>query len=273
MTRILLLILFCFHCFLFAKDNNLRIVSLAPNLTEIVYALGLGEHLVGDTLQCDYPQNAKIIYKVGDYINPNIERILSVKPNYVLATIGNPRAILNKLEMQGVHVVVVEDPKNARELTSSIEKIANELHVQNQGTLISKKIKDAIINLQNHKVKNRKFLFLIQFDPIYSVSNKTWIGNIFTLGGYENIVGDSKISYPVVTHEYLIKNPPDIVFSGSDIKLTLEQNKKIQMDKLKKIFGDKVAQKIQLVFLPKDLLVRPGPRIVDGIHFLESLSF
>ena len=76
-----------------------RIVTLAPSLTEIVYALGLGKELVGDTLQCDYPLPAKKISKVGDYINPNIEKILQQKPTIVLATIGNPISILNKLEI------------------------------------------------------------------------------------------------------------------------------------------------------------------------------
>ena len=271
MARIILIfLLFLIPHNLFASE--LRIVSLAPNLTEIVYALGLGKNLVGDTPQCDYPAQAKLIYKVGDYINPNIERILSVKPTYVLATIGNPHAVLNKLTLQGIKVIEVADPKTAAELPISIEKIATELGVQSQGKKISDQISQSIKELQLHKVTNKKFLFVIQYNPIYSLSDDTWIGNLFTLAGYTNVVGKSRISYPIVAQEYLIKNIPDIVFTGADSHLSLEENKQIELVQLEKIFGEKAAKKIQIIFLPKDILVRPGPRIIEGIHFIESLS-
>lgn len=254
-----------------AKED-IRIVTLSPNLTEIVYSLGLGKHLVGDTLQCDYPEQAKFVNKVGEYINPNIEKILSVNPNYVLATIGNPRSILNKLKLQGIHVIEVDDPKTAGELPASIEKIADKLGVQNQGKKIATEISQAISELTAHKVNNKKFLFVIQYNPIYSLSNDTWIGNLFTLAGYTNVVGTSKVPYPIIAPEYLIKNVPDIVFAGFNSHLTLEENKEIEFLQLEKIFGTNVAQKIKIIFLPKDILVRPGPRVIDGIHFIESLS-
>ncbi|MES2614718.1 MAG: helical backbone metal receptor [Bdellovibrionota bacterium] len=269
--KFFLFFLFIFYqSVLFAKE--LRIVTLAPNLTEIVFALGLGQNIVGDTVQCDYPMQAKTIFKVGDYINPNIERILSVKPNYVLATMGNPLPILNKLEQQGIKVLKIQDPKKANELLILIHDIANEFGVQSQGEKISNQILDAINQLKSHKVTNKKFLFVLQFDPIYSVSDETWVGNLFTLAGYMNVVGKSKISYPVISTEFLIKNKPDIIFTGYDPKLTLDENKKIQFAHLVKIFGQKSAETVQIVFIPKDILVRPGPRIVDGVYFIEGIS-
>ncbi len=267
---IFIFILFFINISVFA--NELRIVSLAPNLTEIVYSLGLGKNLVGNTSQCNYPESAKNIYKVGDYINPNIERILFTKPNVVLATEGNPQSILNKLKLQGIKVIET-NPKTAEELPISIEKISFELGVNVQGEQISKKIAHEIKLLKNNKKSNKKFLLLLQFDPIYSVSDKTWLGNLFTLGGYVNVIGSSRISYPIVSKEYLIKHKPDIIFAGREEQVSAEDEKRIQLYKLEKIFGKEEVKKIILITLPKDILVRPGPRIIEGMHFIESLSF
>lgn len=269
MKKFIFYIILFIHISLFSKET--RIISLAPNLTEIVYALGLGGNLVGDTNQCDYPEQAKNIYKVGDYINPNIERILITKPNYVLATLGNPRSLVNKLKLQGINVIEAEDPKNAKELKILIEKVANKLGVSAQGKEISNHISQAIEELEQHKVKNKRFLFILQYDPIYSISNNTWIGNLFALAGYDNVVGASKISYPIISTEYLIKNKPDMVFVGNNPHISQEENNKIQRFKLEQIFGMNEAKSIRIIYLPKDILVRPGPRIIDGIHFIESL--
>ena len=264
----LLSVLFSFSAFC----DDLKIVSLAPNLTEIVYGLHLQQYLVGNTSQCDFPIEAKNIYKVGDYINPNTEKILYAKPNTVLATMGNPRSLLNKLKIFGVHVIEVVDPKTVKDLSQIIINISSELGHKSEGIVLSNKINLAAQKLQSQKQSKTKFLFVLQFNPIYSVSNETWIGNIFSIAGYKNIVGKSRISYPVVSNEYLIHNPPEVVFTGTNRLLTKNQNKEEVFIQLEKIFGHNVAQKIKIILIPNDIFVRPGPRVVDAMQFLKGLK-
>src|SRR2546423_3495789 len=84
-----------------------RIISLAPNLTEIVYAVGAGDRLVGDTTYCDYPAEAKNVAKVGDTMHPNIERIIALKPQLVLvSTASQLEAFTNQLSAQQIAVYV-----------------------------------------------------------------------------------------------------------------------------------------------------------------------
>ncbi len=225
----------------------LRIVSLAPNLTEIIYALNLGNNLVGDTVQCDYPLEARHVYKVGDYVNPNLERILASRPTVVLAAQGNPRWLINKLKALGIRVLET-NPKLANDLPTSIEEVANKLGAPIAGKKISESVFFAITQLQNHKKKHKKFLLILQMSPLYSVSNNTWLGNLFFLAGWDNIVQSSALDYPVLSQEYLIKNQPEVVFYTPDRATSLQKNQERAQANLKKIF------------------------VVDGIHFLETLS-
>lgn len=254
--KIILKLMFIFLLPVFASAKPLRIVSLAPNLTEIVYALGLGKNLVGSTLQCDYPLQAKNNFKIGDYNNPNVEKILQSQADVVLATEGNPLATVKKLKNFGLQVIEF-NPQTVEELPSSIEKIALQLGVPDKGKEIAKSIRLGIEQLKKQKdlstKPNSSFLIVLADNPIYSASNKTWVGSLFSLTGLSNVVGMSRIKYPTVSREYLVKNRPDFIFSESfDPKL--------------KLLGGK------LIIFPKDIFFRAGPRIVEGMKFMESLQ-
>lgn len=105
---------------------------------------------------------------------------------------------------------------------------------------------------------------------MYSVSNDTWLGNLFVTSGLKNIVGNSVIKYPVVSSEYLIKNKPDIILVGYVNGKGKKESLEIQSKKVYNIFGYG-AKNIEVVLVPKDVLVRPGPRIIEGIKFIEGL--
>jgi ABC-type Fe3+-hydroxamate transport system substrate-binding protein len=200
-----------------------------------------------------------------------MERILKADPNYVLATIGNPRAFLSQLKKEGITVVEFQDPTSVLELPSSIEKIGKILGAGEKAREISLNIQSSITKLKNRQTAHEKFLFAIQFDPIYSISNKTWIGSLFQTAGYINIVGESSSSYPIIPMEYLVKNRPDVLFLGRNSRVSLQENLLQTKNQLEKIYGLKESLKIKIIYLPKDIFVRPGPRVLDAIQFLEGL--
>lgn len=247
-------LIFFFFCIidLRAFPKN-RIISLAPNLTEIVYALGLGDELVGNTNQCDYPAEAKKIQKIGDYNNPVIEKILEAKANVVLSTEGNPRPTINAMKKLGLHVVET-NPHTIDELIASIQYLGKRLNAEDRGNQIAKNIQQEVNLLKKHPFKEKTFLLALQSHPIYSANDQTWIGDLFKIAGLKNIVADSMIKYPVVSYEYVIQKHPDFIFSES-------------LDPKMNLLGKRV------VILPKDIFFRPGPRILDSLKFLESLHF
>src|SRR5256714_14927430 len=102
-----------------------RIVSLAPNLTEIVYAVGAGDRLVGDTTYCDYPEPAKTVAKVGDTMSPSVERIIALKPQIVLvSTASQLEAFTNQLSAQQI-AVYVTDPQSLDDVFRSIQTLGD----------------------------------------------------------------------------------------------------------------------------------------------------
>ncbi|APJ04999.1 helical backbone metal receptor [Silvanigrella aquatica] len=265
--RYFFILIIFIHCNLFA--NNKKIVTLAPNLTEIVYALGQGHNLVGNTLLCDYPEEAKKVFKVGNFNNPSIENILASGANIVLATEGNPMDKLKILKPMGVEVLQVK-PQSAQDIPKIIKTIAVHLGVEKQGVILSSNIENSLNELSMKNKKNKSFLLVLQFNPTYSVSEETWLGGLFKLSGLKNIVGKSVIKYPILSNEFLLKNRPDVVLVGEIEGKTKKESYEINKIKLKQIFGNE-TEKIEIITVPKDVLVRPGPRIVEGIKFIESI--
>ncbi|BBH54591.1 ABC transporter substrate-binding protein [Fluviispira sanaruensis] len=262
-------ILIIFYFQVSYANNKQKIVTLAPNLTEIVFALDLGDQLVGNTLICDYPIKAKSIFKVGQYNDPNLEKILTSGATVVLATKGNPITKLNKLKSYGIKIIEV-NPERAEDLPVIIKEVAKKLGVEKKGEIIAKRIQEAMDSLENKPKKSNSFLFALQFNPIYSVSEETWLGGLFLKSGLKNIVGKSVIKYPIISEEYLIKNRPDIILVGSVEGKNKKESLTLQTGFIKKIYGNDI-DKIKVIIVPDDVLVRPGPRIIEGIKFIESL--
>jgi iron complex transport system substrate-binding protein len=272
MKNILYLLLFLSN-FIFVEmifsKSDYKIVSLAPNLTEIVYALGLGDNLVGNTFLCDYPEEAKKIEKIGNFNAPNIEKIISLKTNIVLATEGNPKDKLNTINNLGIKVIYFK-ADSIHDLAAEIIKLGSYLEKKEKANFISESILKSYNNLKSSK-NNLSFLFALQFNPVYSFSDNTWLGDLFKQAGFKNIVGSSLIKYPKITNEFLINHKPKIILAGTLDGKNYQESFNIQKLNIENIYGEK-AKSIKLIIVPKDILVRPGPRIVEGIKFLESLK-
>lgn len=248
------------------------VVSLAPNLTEIVYALGAQDRLAGITEQCDHPSVVRALPKIGDFASPSLERIIQTRARVVLATEGNPRDILTRLKARGVSIVEAH-PKTASELPAAVRTIGEALGVPDRAQDLVARIEAALKSLPGPNAKGPRALVALQFDPIYSVSDATWLGDLFKRSGFTNVAGDSPVTYPVVSREALIAAKPGIVFVtgqwSSDRAFDQRKETHLAEASLRKIYGIKAVLP-RIVVLPPDVFVRPGPRIVDAISFLKA---
>lgn len=253
-----------------AKAAPLRIVSLAPNLTEIVFALGAEDSLVGITAQCDFPEAAKSKERVGGFTDPNLERILKLRPSHVLATEGNPRPLLEKLQEKGIDVVEFH-AREAGSLPAQLRALAARLLQKESGETLAVSIEKALARLDSTPKARGSVLLALQFEPIYAVSAGTWLGDLFARAHFENIVPKGPQPYPVVSLELMLARKPDylVVFSDS----APESSAAPVLGPARALLDRKFAPgkpRPKLVVSPESMLMRPGPRLVQAIEFLAA---
>jgi len=188
----------------------LRIVSLAPSLTETMYALGLQDRLVGDTDYCDFPPDARKKPKVGGAINPSLEKIVALKPDLVLVTKSlNRLETVNALAGLGIPSYAT-DPHTVQQILTSTERLADVLGVPEAGAALGADLERHLADLRQRLsgMAPRRVLFIVWPDPLISVGKATFIADALRLAGASSIV-DSSQDWPQMSLEeveaFLIK--------------------------------------------------------------------
>ncbi|MBI5198478.1 MAG: cobalamin-binding protein [Nitrospirae bacterium] len=274
---IILFLLFTIHHSLYtpavAGEPPERIVSLAPSITEILYALGLGDRLVGVTTYCDYPEEAKKKPKVGGMVNPSIEAIITLKPDIVIMTTdGNLKEFEERLRSLKVKTYVFR-ARRLSELPKGIRDIGSVLGVKERADKLANEIEEAINKFrgQSPGVRGQKALFIIWPEPLIVAGPGTAMDDVITLLGVQNIASDVKVPYPKYSIEEIIHQDPDIIFIGRG-----HMNMKDVSDGIMRKISMVRAVKKGAVFYMSDRLHRLGPRIVEGIEemdrYLKSAS-
>ena len=190
-----------------------KVISLAPHTTELLYSAGAGSKIIATTEESDYPNASHAFASVGAYNQINLERIIALKPDLVVAWHdGGQQRLIDQLKHLGVAVFV------SHPLTPS--DIATEIHalgVLNGTPNIAKQntaaFRQSLAKLQNQTNKPPvKSLFLVSFDPIYVMSNHSFLGKMMQLCGAENVFGDFSMPAVAINHEALLQQNAQIVF-------------------------------------------------------------
>lgn len=245
-----------------------RIISLAPSITEMLFALGLGERIVGVTSYCDFPEEAKGIEKVGDTLNPNLERLIALKPDLVVITTASQLERLSEqLSRQGIPVYVV-NPQTVREVALSIFGLGMATGTSAQG----KKIQDAMlqriasVEARVESLPKPKVLYVLQAAPLITAGQKTFITDLIRLAGGQSITGDEPMDYPQLSRETAIARAPEVIVAPASHGTEL-----VKEEDLRKDFAVTPALKMnRIVRVNPDWVDRPGPRIVDGLEQLAE---
>lgn len=243
-----------------------RYISLAPSTTEILFALGLDEEIIGVSSYCNYPQKTKSKNKVGDFSRPNIEQILSLKPDYIFCTGLKQATAVGELRRLNLKVYV-SDPIDMKELFGSIrdigkitarEKEAEDLikDMESQIEKVTSRVKLVPLN------KRPKVFIEIWNEPLMTAGRGSFIDELLTLAGGINIASDTRQAYSIFSAEEVIKRNPDCIIltymaRERPLKLIGERFgwKEISAVKNNRLYND----------INSDILLRPGPRIVEGL--------
>jgi len=201
------------------EDLN-RIVSLAPSLTECMFALEQGNKLIGVTKFSDHPLKAKQIPKVGSYVNLDLEKIVSLKPDLCLATKdGNPIDVIKRLEDLGIPVYAF-DPRDLKTVMKTIKELGQVLKAQEKAEHIVHNMDQRIKKVQSKVARcdNRpRVFFQIGISPIVSVGSKTFIHELISLAGGTNVVS-ATVAYPRFSREEVLVMSQDIIVINSMTK-------------------------------------------------------
>ncbi len=256
-----------FHTSVYAEPPK-RIISLAPSITEILFALGLGDNVVGVTNFCDYPEEAKKKQKIGGMSNPSLEGVVSLKPDIVVMTTdGNPKEFQERLHSLKIRTYVFKAHRLS-ELSRAIREMGLALDIKDNANSFASQIETTINRLKTKRQwtsiinsQRKKILFIIWPEPLIVAGPGTAMDDAITLLGNENIASKSKTSYPKYSIEEIIHQAPDVIIIGKGHANMQEVSARL-LKRLKCV----PAVKNNKVFYVSDSLYRLGPRVIEGIE-------
>jgi len=243
-----------------------RIVSLAPNLTEIVYALGLEARLVGVTNLCDFPPAARAKPKVGDVLNPSLEKIIELKPDVVLGTTaGNRRETVEALERAGLPLYGAQT-RNVEEILASIRNIAELLGAPEAGEPLVRQLQARLATLgtQLERAQKPRILFVLWLDPLLTVGGDTFLNDVLSRAGAESVTAELGQDWPRLSLEFVIEHDPDYLVLPHTFGLEARLARLAAGPPWQQV---RATAENRIIWL-EDAVLRPGPRIVDAIEAL-----
>jgi len=235
-----------------------RIVSLSPGTTEMLFALGLGRFVVGDTVYCDYPPAAKAITKVGD-VNTNYEKVLALRPDLIVAdSVANGRAVARLTQLR--QPVLAVSPTSLLAVEAGLRQIGARTGAGRQAEAVvarmEHKRRQAALLAAEDKRPRPRVLLVVQTSPLWTAGAGTFLGDLVTRAGGVN-VGAAVHGYGTFSREQVLAHPPDVVLGDAAVQAAFRADP---------LLGRLAAVRAgRFYVLPADLTSRPGPRLADGL--------
>jgi iron complex transport system substrate-binding protein len=246
----------------------LKIVSLAPSVTETMFALGFGDRLVGVTTYCDYPPEAKKIAKIGDFMNPSLEAVAAKRPDLVIGVAG-ATDIVKAREMERLGLKVVLLPLNSLDdILNSIRAIGSLVSSDLAGKTLVEKISVQVDDIKKRvrRAPRRKVLLIVGYQPVIAAGGKNFIGELITLAGGTNIAGSAAQPWLNLPDEYIVAQAPEVI---------IEAGMGSERDKANKRWSDLASlpavRERRIYPYPSDKILRPGPRFGEAAGELARL--
>jgi len=243
-----------------------RIVSLAPNLTEIIFALGLDEEVVGVTLHCNYPPAAAEKSKVGTFWQPNIEAVIAAKPDLVVALqFTQQRDIAERLTRIGYDCLMVNVDK-VGELFEAIEKIGFATGRHTQAAELASHLRTKLNQLSALMASNERLrvLWVIDRDPLRVAGRDTFVNELIKLAGGENAIGPTVHKYPPIGSEQVIACAADVIIEPAMAAESLAEQQKTAIEYWSRFKNVPAVANQRVYVIPPDTVCRLGPRLYEG---------
>ena len=238
-------------------------ITLAPNLTEIVFAVGAGDRLVGNTSYCDYPEQAKSIAKVGDTLHPSLERIIALRPQVVVvSTASQLEVFTQQLQSQNI-AVIVTDPHDLEGVFRSIEQLGRVLGHEQQARALVQKLRERTTAVEQRVKQEQpvRTFYQVSGEPLYTAGHDAFVTDLMQRAGAASVTADVPGAWPRFSNESALAAKPDAIIlptggsmgaANANVAEALRNSPAVNAGRVYKINDDHLA--------------RPGPRAVDGLE-------
>ena len=254
------------------KSEPQRIISHVPSITETLFALGLGDKIVGDSDYCDYPEAAKTVPKIGGYFTPNIEAIVALNPDLVL-TDGYVPDLITKLDSLGIPLAVI-DPKDINGILRDIELLGNVTGSQKEATELTSDMKKrigAVVDAVSSASRPSVFYVFDATDTTkpWTAGPGSFVDALINMGGGKNVAASSADPWLQFNMEELVDADPEILLVDSHMGTAV-----ISSEELRELPGWqnlKAVRENRIYTIDGDLVNRSGPRIVQGLEDIAKI--
>ncbi len=243
-----------------------RVVSLAPSVTEVMYALGAGDRIVGVCGQCNYPDAVTRVPRVGGYLAPSVEAVLGARPDLVVAvpSPGNREAV-RAIERSGVRVLVVQD-RTLDDLWQQIRVLAAALDVADAGERLVADIGGRLEAVRRRvaPLPRQRALLVVGHSPLIVAGRGTLQDELLTLAGGDNVAADAGAAWPQLSMEVVVARAPEVIL---DAAMGTEAGGRQLFAALTTV---PAVQHGRIVAVGGDALFRAGPRVADAAAALAD---
>ncbi len=250
-----------------------RIVTLAPNLTEIVFELGLGQKVVAVSSDSDFPPDAKNKQTIGSFWNPNLEAIIAAKPDLVITLwFEQQKNVADSLNRIGIKTLTLKIT-TIRQLLEAIRKIGAAADCQQKAEQLAKSIENQINDLKSkcNRPDKPKVLWVIQTHPLRIAGRNTFLNEVIEIAGGQNAIGPTIQQYPQINTEQLILSKPDLIIQSAMDTKNIKQQQKAAKTYWTKKANIPAVKKNKIFVVEPDLVQRLGPRLPDAIKMIAAL--
>jgi iron complex transport system substrate-binding protein len=242
-----------------------RIVSLAPSVTEMLFALGLGERVVGVTRWCTYPAAAKALPKVGD-LTLSEEKIAALRPDLIVGDASLARPFLERLDRLGWPVLAVA-PQRVAEIPRVMELLARAAGMPEAGRQEAERFRSRLAQLTQKGAVNArraggrtKVFLLLDPEQLYTAGPGTFLDELVWLAGGQNVASGARSPWPLLSEEALLFADPQVIVVACPPPAAVLARPRWR--------GISALRTGRVYQVDPDLLSRPGPRLLDGLEFL-----
>jgi cobalamin transport system substrate-binding protein len=250
-------------------DSPKRLVSLAPSVTETLYALGLGGRIVGDTDYCDYPSEAAQKPHVGAVLDPSVEKIVALKPDLVIGSAeANRREIAEQLAKLGIPLYGLSDHTMA-DVLKSIRDLGALLGCPGQAGALATALEQRIETVERRVAAAPKprVLFVTWYEPLITVGRQNFIADVIRRAGGASIAEDLSGEWPRLSLEAVLERDPDVIL------VPQSQSFSPTLDKFRQLPGWRSLAAVNggRVYRVPDTIIHPSPRLVDALEAVAQL--
>jgi iron complex transport system substrate-binding protein len=261
------------HPFALPAETPRRIVSMAPNVTEILFALGLGGRVAGVTRFCDWPPETKDIPKIGGLVDPNVEVIRSLDPDLVIAFRGNPLRLIDRLRKLDVPVFVLDIGRGLDALFPLIERIGRVTRTQERADALAAGLRARVdaVDAGLRQVTARPDVFVLLYGQgLWTCGGESYVNDLITRAGGTNIAAALPKKWVLYKRERIIKDDPDVVFILARTAAEFSAGRE-RFALMPGMNGVKAVKDGRIFELDENAASRFGPRLVDVLARMAAV--